>query len=266
MGAISNTYISSMRQSDMESSNSKYNDKDPLKEHDLVRKLSKNGKLQPYIRINGYIGKTDNNDLVRLYLNLNFDEFMEVKRSDVLHAETLTRDDIEMGGTCIWIKKDAEVEYVKTQSTKQQAQFLEGEIVEKQLDLEMGGYDTPQVPDTILGNCWKTRIGCRTISPFECIKTMVIRDCASVPLSKCPSLIRDCASVLISKCRSLLIICPTIHIINCYSLPNPDCIKRTTPLAGCYDIPVERELVNELRQEIDKLKSKINRLENKETE
>ena len=220
----------------------------------------------PMYAINGYIGKSDDNDLVRLYLNLNFDEFVEVKKSDILHAEELSPNDIEMGGTCIWIKKDTEIEHIKTQSIKQQAQFLEGDIVEKQLDIEMGEYDIPQVPDTILGDCWKTRFGCRSISQLECVRTVVIKNCVSIPISRCPSLISNCASIIMTKCRSWVVICQTIHIINCYSLPNPDCIKRTTPLAGCFDIPVERELVNELRQEIDKLKSKISKLENRETE
>lgn len=249
----------------MESSNPRRDDKNPLKEHELVRKLSKNGKLQPYVRLSGYVGRSEDNDLVRLYLNLNFDEFVDVKKSDILHAEELSPNDIEMGGTCIWIKKESEIEHVKTQAIKQQAQFLDGEIVEKQLDIEMGDYDTPQVPDTILAGCWKTRLGCRSISQLECVRSVVIKNCVSIPISRCPSLITNCASIIMTKCKSWVVICQTI-LTNCYSLPNPDCIKRTTPLAGCFDIPVERELVNELRQEMDKLKSKINKLENRETE
>ena len=86
-----------------------------------------------YLCIKGYVGKSDSNDIVRIYLNLNFNEYVEIVKSDILHVEELSTDDLEHGGTCVWIRKDAEITNVKTESLKQQAQFLEGEIARAQL-------------------------------------------------------------------------------------------------------------------------------------
>ena len=106
-------------------------DSGPLREHELVRKLSESGKPIDVIRIKGYVGKSDSNDTIRLYLNLNFNEYVEVNKSDIVHAEET--DDIEQGGTCIWINSKAEITRVKVESTKEQARFIEGQITTTQI-------------------------------------------------------------------------------------------------------------------------------------
>ena len=112
---------------------SKSDENNALREHELTKKLVKDGKPVDYLCIKGYVGKSDSNDVVRIYLNLNFNEYVEIAKSDILHAEELSTDDLEHGGTCVWIRKDAEITNVKTESLKQQAQFLEGEIARAQL-------------------------------------------------------------------------------------------------------------------------------------
>ena len=106
-------------------------DSDPLREHELVRKLSQSGKPIDVIRIKGYVGKSDSNDIIRLYLNLNFNEYVEVNKNDIVHAEET--DDIEQGGTCIWINSKSEITRVKVESTKEQARFIEGQITTAQI-------------------------------------------------------------------------------------------------------------------------------------
>ena len=106
-------------------------DSNPLREHELVRKLSQSGKPIDVIRIKGYVGKSDSNDIIRLYLNLNFNEYVEVNKNDIVHAEET--DDIEQGGTCIWINSKSEITRVKVESTKEQARFIEGQITTAQI-------------------------------------------------------------------------------------------------------------------------------------
>jgi hypothetical protein len=111
----------------------KSSEKDPLREHELVKKLVKDGKPVDYLTIRGYVGKSDSVDAVRLYLSKEFNEYIEVKKKEILHAEEISPEELEFGGTCIWVEKDTEIIKVKIQSKKQQARFMEGDIVRAQL-------------------------------------------------------------------------------------------------------------------------------------
>jgi hypothetical protein len=111
----------------------KFADRDPLREHELAKKLVRDGKPVDYLTIRGYVGKSDSEDKVRLYLNKEFNDYVQIKKSDILHAEEISQEELEFGGTCIWLDKDAEITKVKTQSKKQQARFMAGEISRAQL-------------------------------------------------------------------------------------------------------------------------------------
>ena len=111
----------------------KSSERDPLREHELARKLVKDGKPVDHLTIKGYVGKSDSEDRVRLYLNKEFNDYIEIKKSDILHAEEISHEELEFGGTCIWLDKDAEITKVKIESKKQQARFMAGEITRAQL-------------------------------------------------------------------------------------------------------------------------------------
>ena len=108
----------------------KFSEGDPLHEHKLAKKLVRDGKPVDYLTIKGYVGKSDSEDKVRLYLNKEFNDYIQIKKSDILHAEEISHEELEFGGTCIWLDKDAEITKVKTESKKQQARFMAGEITE----------------------------------------------------------------------------------------------------------------------------------------
>jgi hypothetical protein len=111
--------------------------KDPLREHELSRKLMKDGKPIEYLTFKGYIGKAESDDTIRLYLNKQFNEYIEIKKIEILHAEEISKEDLEFGGTCIWIEKNTEISKVKIDSRRTQAQFMEGEITRSQLKNEL---------------------------------------------------------------------------------------------------------------------------------
>lgn len=111
----------------------KPSERGPLREHELTKKLVKDGKPIDYLTIKGYVGKSESADIVRLFLNKEFNEYIEVRKSEILHAEEISNEELEFGGTCIWIGKDVEISKVKIQSKKQQARFMEGEITRSQL-------------------------------------------------------------------------------------------------------------------------------------
>ncbi len=106
---------------------------DNLKEHKLVGKLVKDGEVIDHTIIKGYVGKSSSDKKIRVYLNLRFNQYVEVNKTDILHAEEVAEDEMEFGGTCMWIRKDAEMNFVT--SITQKAQFIEGQIVQSQLRL-----------------------------------------------------------------------------------------------------------------------------------
>ena len=115
----------------------KFSEGDPLHEHELAKKLVRDGKPVDYLTIKGYVGKSDSEDKVRLYLNKEFNDYIQIKKNDILHAEEISHEELEFGGTCIWLDKDAEITKVKTESKKQQARFMAGEITRAQLRPEI---------------------------------------------------------------------------------------------------------------------------------
>src|SRR4051812_11166809 len=78
----------------------------------------------------GYIGKSSSEDTVRLYISLDFNEYYEIKKDDVAASRDVTEDVIPFGGTCLFVKSDAEVNHIYVESTKEQAKFLGGAISE----------------------------------------------------------------------------------------------------------------------------------------
>jgi hypothetical protein len=109
-------------------------DKDPLEVHDLVDKLVKEPGLPANaLRLVGYVGKSGSTDVIRLFLNLNFDEFVDIPRNKILHAVKAPENVIEFGGTYLWISRDTNIIHTRIESTKEQARFIEGAITKNYL-------------------------------------------------------------------------------------------------------------------------------------
>ena len=103
-------------------------EKDALKEHEIASKIVKESGYGNATLLVGYIGKTDKDNSVRLYFNLNFDEFVDIPRDSILHAANASEDVLPFGGTYLWVKKDEHITHIRIESTKQQAKFLQGSI------------------------------------------------------------------------------------------------------------------------------------------
>jgi hypothetical protein len=121
-----------------------HKDKDPLRIHDLAEKLAKHPREPANaVRLVGYVGKSDSNDILRLYLNLNFNEYVDIPRNKILYAAEAPEKVLEFGGTYIWVSKDTDITHVRVESTKQQAKFLEGRISRKYMRRGISGLGYP---------------------------------------------------------------------------------------------------------------------------
>jgi hypothetical protein len=93
-----------------------------------VKILKKTGRDAAVTHVLGYVADSGNAEFIRLYFNLDFDKYVEIRKSDILHTEDAPPDVIELGGTYVWIRKDAECKYVEVQSSTIKADFLSGDI------------------------------------------------------------------------------------------------------------------------------------------
>jgi hypothetical protein len=128
-----------------------------LEEHSILRKIRESGQLQNVTFLKGYVGKSDNYETVRLYLDLNFDRYFDISKSDIVHSALAPENMLPFGGTCLWVSKEAQISQVKVEPTKLQAQFLQGRISRRYLKPEMermARFTRLPVPDdTYVGSC-----------------------------------------------------------------------------------------------------------------
>jgi hypothetical protein len=108
-------------------------DESPLDEHPIVGAIVGKDPLRvPDITsFIGYVGKSSSEDHIRLYSDLEFRNYLEIKRDDILHSEKLSDKVLEFGGTQLWIKADAEILHIEINQVKQQAKFLSGQITQR---------------------------------------------------------------------------------------------------------------------------------------
>jgi len=220
----------------------KSSERDPLREHELVKKLVKDGKPVDYLTIRGYVGKSDSVDAVRLYLSKEFNEYIEVKKKEILHAEEISAEELEFGGTCIWIDKDTEIIKVKVQFRKQQARFMEGDIVRTQLR-----------PEAILrarqGDQWPSLFG--PVCPTEWVPCTYEWFCqpqnATAYGPYCPHPTPGCPTPG----------CPTPRVF----CPSPMGLCPHTPDCPVFDPDLGADPTIQLKLQLDKLRAKVKKLE-----
>ena len=53
---------------------------DPLKGHSILQKIRESGQFGNVAIITGYIGKSDNSDIVRIYPSIRLDRYIDIPR------------------------------------------------------------------------------------------------------------------------------------------------------------------------------------------
>ena len=108
-----------------------------LEEHFLIKKLKKDGD-GGVTGIAGYVGRAERPDHVRIYQDLRFDTYVEVPKEGILDTSEIPEDEIQFGGTRLWVAFDSELivkkgkEEPETLSAKQ---YFKGELADKFIDL-----------------------------------------------------------------------------------------------------------------------------------
>lgn len=85
-------------------------------------------KNEPRATLVGYAGGTPYEGKRRLYLDIEFNTYVDIESKDVLHTIPVGSDVIEGGGIRVWISKYAEVIYGGTFAQKITAKSLQEEL------------------------------------------------------------------------------------------------------------------------------------------
>ena len=85
-------------------------------------------KLPDLVVLRGYLGKSTRAGFSRLYVDLSFSEFVEVADEDVLAKRSLAADQDPLGGTVLWVKRNATLLRATVCLAQEHAAFLKGEI------------------------------------------------------------------------------------------------------------------------------------------
>lgn len=80
------------------------------------------------VAIWGFPANSDREDYNRLYLSLNFDEYLEFPHSGLVHVEDAGGPDNPFSGSMVWLRRDTPVEHVRVSALDLQRGFLQGGI------------------------------------------------------------------------------------------------------------------------------------------
>jgi hypothetical protein len=96
----------------------------------------------------GYVSGGPNSRAVKLYVNLDLHDYLEIRPNDILDRRTLGSDE-SLPRVVLWLKGSAAVRAVRVFRVDAQAQFLSGRIAEQFLQGAAGtSYAVAQVGKT----------------------------------------------------------------------------------------------------------------------
>jgi hypothetical protein len=78
--------------------------------------------------LTGFLGTSCRDECLRLYLTADLRRFVEIDRSDVLHAQSLRSEYNLLGGSAVWVNRTARLVHSDTTALDAQTEFLRGDM------------------------------------------------------------------------------------------------------------------------------------------
>ena len=192
---------------------------------DFVSKIVKDPNAPPNtLLLQGYLGDSSDEGHVRLYLDPQLSDYVEIPENAILHTQEIPN--ATLGETYVWIEQDAELTHGKAGPQRLKASFLEGRIQQAFL----GGATAtaaaapgiaqtgPAVglPFSSWGPVCQSRliIQCHTHAPMLCPVSVPVYQCHPSVATPCVPQTLTCQSVL-TPCISHNVICPTQNPVQC---------------------------------------------------
>ncbi|MBE5096796.1 hypothetical protein [Bacillus thuringiensis] len=107
----------------------KTNDNKELKQDDIVDHLVFDPSQIPNVMmLSGFLGESSRHGYWRLYSTPELNNYVEFSEADVIHSKPLNTKQFPLGGTFVWVKKDAEIVHTHSMAYKNQSEFLTGDV------------------------------------------------------------------------------------------------------------------------------------------
>ncbi|HEX7318364.1 MAG TPA: hypothetical protein VF297_30945 [Pyrinomonadaceae bacterium] len=205
---------------------------------DFVGRIVQDPNEPPNVMLlSGYLGSSSEEGHVRLYLDEELCRYVEIPQKAIRHSQELPPEQSPLGGSLVWIDRDAEVVHGAAGSERRKATFLEGQIAQDYIggagDYGIGGglttqtrdcrvgilptdmgpgcgpsQLTPCIPQSQFSPCIPpTEIGCRTKTGIFC--TRFGPGCRRTVFEP------GCRTVLVHQCQSIYYPCFTQNKFDC---------------------------------------------------
>lgn len=207
-----------------------------LRYDDFVGRIVQNPKEPPGVTLlSGYLGSSSEEGHVRLYLDEELCRYVEIPEKTIRHTQELSPEQSPLGGSLVWIDRDAEVLHGAAGSERRKATFLEGQIAQDYIGAA-GGYNptggTTQtrecgagiLPTDMGPGCGQSQFGpcipptelpgCRTLTGIFC--TRFGPGCRRTLFEPACTLFGpNCHTVLLHQCQSVYYPCVTQNQTYC---------------------------------------------------
>lgn len=207
---------------------------------DFVSKIVKDPKQPPNtLLLKGYLGDSSEEGYTRLYLDPQLSDYVEIPADAILHTQDVADD--PLGGSYIWIQRDAEVIHGRLGGDRPKAKFLEGRIYQQYMKGAQFGGARAIPPDTLF--CEPTQHpGCP--QTVQCEQTKPPLCPPSVFDGPCPTDFHICEpqsywwgcppSVFPQQCPPIpSAYCPSHYQPLCPPTVPPQCLPPTKVLPQC---------------------------------
>jgi hypothetical protein len=109
---------------------------DELPQDPLIGQLVPDpSRIPNLIVLVGFLGRNTREDeeddgYRRLYLTPALNDYITFKRAAIVHHKPLSPHQSLVGGSVVWLKRDATVQHTRIESRQVQAEFLQGKIMD----------------------------------------------------------------------------------------------------------------------------------------
>jgi hypothetical protein len=173
--------------------------KSPAAGADFVAKIVKDPKQPPdTLVLTGYLGASSEEGHTRLYFDPSLSNYVEIPDDAILHTQDIAADQGGLGGTYVWIKRDAELIYGPAGSQRPRGKFLEGPIMQAHLQGAAAGAGVGAILPTDFPPCRTPFWACPPpVTPNwpcteACWPSMAHHNCPPTPHVLCTMLVINC--------------------------------------------------------------------------
>ena len=189
----------------------------------------------------GFVGSSSEEAHCRLYLDARLSDYVEIPEAAILHSQDLPKDSFPLGGTYLWITRDAEVIHGKADGERYKGGFLEGRLAQVFPTLPIVCSCLPQdASDDADGAQDPNSKGesnvTYTVPPFcppagsADIPTLPVTKCTTVPIVCC-----DVAGAQVGTAGAIPTVFPPTCLLPLCPLPTlwpPTCLPPICPAGG----------------------------------